>query len=127
MKQTPMYQLYASIAPRVEDWPRLLGKMGELMKQDFDYSKDLSSIKAPTMIVAGDAEMFPPARGRDVRAARWRQRRWRLGWFGNVECEARYPAGRDPLRDGLGPGARTDGHLVPRRARAEGSVIGEGT
>jgi pimeloyl-ACP methyl ester carboxylesterase len=25
MKQTPMYQLYASLAPRVEDWPRLLG------------------------------------------------------------------------------------------------------
>jgi len=61
MKQTPMYQLYASIAPRVEDWPRLLGKMGEMMKEDFDYSKDLSSIKAPTMIVAGDAEMFPPS------------------------------------------------------------------
>src|ERR1700704_5448626 len=25
MKQTPMYQLYASLAPRSEDWPRLLG------------------------------------------------------------------------------------------------------
>jgi pimeloyl-ACP methyl ester carboxylesterase len=61
MKQTPMYQLYASIAPRVEDWPRLLGKMGDMMKEDFDYTKDLSSIKAPTMIVAGDAEMFPPS------------------------------------------------------------------
>jgi pimeloyl-ACP methyl ester carboxylesterase len=61
MKQTPMYQLYASIAPRVEDWPRLLGKMGEMMKEDFDYSKELSSIRAPTMIVAGDAEMFPPS------------------------------------------------------------------
>jgi pimeloyl-ACP methyl ester carboxylesterase len=61
MKQTPMYQLYASIAPRVEDWPRLLGKIGDMMKEDFDYSKELSSIKAPTMIVAGDAEMFPPS------------------------------------------------------------------
>jgi pimeloyl-ACP methyl ester carboxylesterase len=61
MKQTPMYQLYASIAPRVEDWPRLLGKMGAMMKEDFDYSKEFSSIKAPTMIVAGDAELFPPS------------------------------------------------------------------
>jgi pimeloyl-ACP methyl ester carboxylesterase len=61
MKQTPMYQLYASIAPRVEDWPRLLGKIGDMMKEDFDYSKELSSIKVPTMIVAGDAEMFPPS------------------------------------------------------------------
>ncbi len=31
MKQTPMYQLYASIAPRPEDWPRLLGKIGDAM------------------------------------------------------------------------------------------------
>jgi pimeloyl-ACP methyl ester carboxylesterase len=61
MKQTPMYQLYASIAPRLEDWPRLLGKIGDMMKEDFDYSKELSSIKVPTMIVAGDAEMFPPS------------------------------------------------------------------
>src|SRR5256712_8185116 len=40
MKQTPMYQLYASIAPRPEDWPRLLGKIGEAMKQDFDFSQE---------------------------------------------------------------------------------------
>jgi len=61
MKQTPMYQLYASLAPRVEDWPRLLAKLGESMKGDFDYSNDVRKIKAPTMIVVGDAEMFPPA------------------------------------------------------------------
>ena len=61
MKQTPMYQLYASLAPRVEDWPRLLAKLGESMKGDFDYSNEVRKIKARTMIVAGDAEMFPPA------------------------------------------------------------------
>jgi pimeloyl-ACP methyl ester carboxylesterase len=60
MKQTPMYQLYASIAPRPEDWPRLLGKLGAAMKDDFDYSKEIATIKAPTMIVAGDSEMFAP-------------------------------------------------------------------
>ena len=61
MKQTPMYQLYASLAPRVEDWPRLLAKLGESMKGDFDYSNEVRKIKARTMIVAGGAEMFPPA------------------------------------------------------------------
>jgi pimeloyl-ACP methyl ester carboxylesterase len=61
MKQTPMYQLYASIAPRPEDWPRLLQKIGEAMKGDFDYSKEVAQIKAPTMIVAGDADIFPPS------------------------------------------------------------------
>jgi len=61
MKQTPMYQLYASIAPRPEDWPRLLGKIGEAMKQHFDFSKAIAGIKATTLIVAGDADIFPPA------------------------------------------------------------------
>jgi len=40
MKQTPMYQLYASIAPRPQDWGRLT---------------------VPTLIVAGDADIFPPS------------------------------------------------------------------
>src|SRR2546429_189307 len=61
MKQTPMYQLYASLAPRPEDWPRLLGKIGEAMKQDFDFSKDIGGITATTLVVAGDADIFPPA------------------------------------------------------------------
>ena len=61
MKQTPMYQLYASIAPRPQDFPRLLQKIGDFMKKDFDYSKELASLKAPTLIVAGDSDIFPPA------------------------------------------------------------------
>jgi pimeloyl-ACP methyl ester carboxylesterase len=66
MKQTPMYQGYASIAPRPEDWGRLLGKLGESMKNDFDFSKEVAKIEAPTMIVAGDADIFPPAHAVEV-------------------------------------------------------------
>jgi len=61
MKQTPMYQLYASLAPRPEDFPKLLGKIGDFMKKDYDYTKQVAGIKAPTLIVAGDADIFPPA------------------------------------------------------------------
>jgi pimeloyl-ACP methyl ester carboxylesterase len=56
MKQTPMYLLYASIAPKPEDWPVLLTKLGELLRQDYDWSKDVAAIKAPTLIVVGDAD-----------------------------------------------------------------------
>ncbi|HEY2942790.1 MAG TPA: alpha/beta hydrolase [Vicinamibacteria bacterium] len=56
MKQTPMYQLYARIAPKPDDWPLLLGKVGELVKKDYDWSKDVTSIKAPTLLVFGDAD-----------------------------------------------------------------------
>jgi pimeloyl-ACP methyl ester carboxylesterase len=61
MKQTPMYQLYSSIAPRPEDFPRLLDKIGEAMKKDFDFSQQIAGIKATTLIVAADADIFPPS------------------------------------------------------------------
>jgi pimeloyl-ACP methyl ester carboxylesterase len=61
MKPTPMYQLYHALAPRPEDFPRLLTKIGEAMKVDFDFSKEITAIKAATMVVAGDADIFPPA------------------------------------------------------------------
>jgi pimeloyl-ACP methyl ester carboxylesterase len=56
MKQTPMYQSYASIAPRPEDWPVLLTKIGELLGRDYDWSTDVATIQAPTLLVAGDAD-----------------------------------------------------------------------
>jgi pimeloyl-ACP methyl ester carboxylesterase len=61
MKQTPMYQMYASLAPRPQDWSRLLEKIGEAMKKDFDLSSEIKGIKATTLIIAGDADIFPPA------------------------------------------------------------------
>ncbi len=56
MKQTPMYQLYASIAPKPEDWPVLLTKLGDLLRQPYDWSKDIPNITVPTMLVVGDAD-----------------------------------------------------------------------
>jgi pimeloyl-ACP methyl ester carboxylesterase len=57
MKQTPMYELYASIAPRPEDWPVLLTKLGQLLGQDYDWSEEVAAIEAPpTTIAVGDAD-----------------------------------------------------------------------
>ena len=61
MKETPMYQLYQRVAPRPQDFPRLLGKIGESMAKDFDYSEEVRSLKVPTLIVAADADMAPPS------------------------------------------------------------------
>ena len=38
LKQGPLYELYASAAPRVEDWPVLLDKTGDLLRRDYDWS-----------------------------------------------------------------------------------------
>ncbi len=61
MKDTPMYQLYQKVAPRPEDFPRLLDKMGALMAKDFDYTEKVRGLQVPTLIVAADADMAPPS------------------------------------------------------------------
>jgi pimeloyl-ACP methyl ester carboxylesterase len=61
MKDTPMYELYQRVAPRPEDFPRLVDKIGAMMAQDFDYSEEVRSLQVPTMIVAADADMAPPS------------------------------------------------------------------
>jgi pimeloyl-ACP methyl ester carboxylesterase len=61
MKETPMYQLYQRVAPRPEDFPRLLDKIGEFMAQPFDVRDAIAGLQVPTMFVAGDADMAPPS------------------------------------------------------------------
>jgi pimeloyl-ACP methyl ester carboxylesterase len=61
LKQTPIYQSYVRVAPRPEDFPRLLDKMGESMAKDFDFSEEVRGLKMPTLIVAADADMAPPS------------------------------------------------------------------
>jgi len=61
MKDTPMYELYQRVAPRPEDFPRLLDKIGELMSQDYDVTEDVRGLQVPTLVVAADADMAPPS------------------------------------------------------------------
>ena len=61
MKETPMYERYARVAPHPEDFPKLLGKIGESMAKDFDFSDEFRALQVPTLIVAADADMAPPS------------------------------------------------------------------
>src|SRR5437868_9495816 len=56
-----MYQLYQRVAPRPEDFPQLLDKMGEGMAKDFDFTEEVRGLQVPTLIVAADADMAPPS------------------------------------------------------------------
>jgi pimeloyl-ACP methyl ester carboxylesterase len=66
MEDTPMYQLYQRVAPRPEDFPRLLDKMGEGMAEDFDFTEEVRGLRVPTMFVAADADMAPPSHYTEV-------------------------------------------------------------
>ncbi len=61
MKQSPIYEIYSQVAPRVDDWPVLVDKMGTMLRQDYDWSAEVAKITAPVMLVYGDADSVRPA------------------------------------------------------------------
>ena len=60
MKDNPMYKSYASIAPKPQDFPRLLDAMGAMMRQPYDWSASVKQLAMPVMLVFGDADMIRP-------------------------------------------------------------------
>ena len=60
MQDTPMYKSYAAVAPRVHDFPRLLDTLGDYMRQHYDWSTEVATLKMPVMLVYGDGDMYRP-------------------------------------------------------------------
>lgn len=60
MEPSPVYQSYARIAPRPSDFPVLLAKIGDLLRRDYDWSKDVGAMEMPAMLVFGDADAIRP-------------------------------------------------------------------
>ena len=60
MKDTPMYKSYVAVAPRPQDFPKLLDTLGAYMRKDYDYSADVTKLKMPVMLVYGDGDMYRP-------------------------------------------------------------------
>ena len=60
MKDTPMYQSYAAIAPNPDEFPTLLDRMGEWMRKPYDWEQDVKKLTMPVMLVYGDSDMFRP-------------------------------------------------------------------
>jgi pimeloyl-ACP methyl ester carboxylesterase len=58
MKETPMYRSYVAVAPKPDDFPRLLDAMGELMRTPYDWADDVKTLKMPVLLVYGDSDMI---------------------------------------------------------------------
>ena len=61
LMQSPMYEAYKRIAPRVEDWPILVRQVVEVVKIDYDWSAEIPGLSMPVMLVIGDADGVPPS------------------------------------------------------------------
>ena len=51
MDQSPMSQLYPG-----KDWAGLFTRLGDLLRQEYDWSKGVAAIKLPVMLVYADAD-----------------------------------------------------------------------
>lgn len=58
MKETPMYKTYAAVAPKPEEFPLLLDRMGELMRTPYNWAEDVKKLEMPVMLVYGDSDMI---------------------------------------------------------------------
>ena len=66
LKGTPMYETYMRLAPRPEDFPRLLDKIGATMAVPYDYTEEVRGLQVPTMFMAGDMDQAPVRHYADI-------------------------------------------------------------
>jgi pimeloyl-ACP methyl ester carboxylesterase len=60
MKETPMYQSYAAVAPNPAEFPELLDRIGAYMRKPYNWSADVAKLSMPVMLVYGDSDMYRP-------------------------------------------------------------------
>ena len=60
MMQTPLYDGYKAVAPKVEDFPEFVARMAKLLRTPFDWEEDARTLKPTTLLVFGDSDMFEP-------------------------------------------------------------------
>ena len=53
MKQSPLAKLYPD-----RDWEQLFTRLGDLQRQNFDWSTDVAKIQLPVMLVFADADTY---------------------------------------------------------------------
>jgi pimeloyl-ACP methyl ester carboxylesterase len=55
MAQSPLAKLYPD-----RDWGRLFGRIGELQRQEYDWSEEVRAIRAQVLLVYADADTYHP-------------------------------------------------------------------
>lgn len=53
---TPIHETYLQTSSRPEAWPDFIAKMRQLLGKDYDWTEGVAALKAPTLILVGDAD-----------------------------------------------------------------------
>jgi pimeloyl-ACP methyl ester carboxylesterase len=61
LKRSPVYELYARLAPNPDDWQLLIARTCEFLKVDYDWTAEAAGLKLPVLLVYADADSVTPA------------------------------------------------------------------
>ena len=61
LKPSPVYELYARIAPRPEDFATMVAKTSALLKVDYDWTAEVAELALRTLLIYADADSVRPA------------------------------------------------------------------
>jgi pimeloyl-ACP methyl ester carboxylesterase len=53
---TPLHEAYLQVSPKPEAWPTVVAKVRHLVTSDYDWTAGVTTLKAPTLLVVGDAD-----------------------------------------------------------------------
>ncbi|GLV60722.1 alpha/beta hydrolase [Dictyobacter sp. S3.2.2.5] len=59
-RNTPIYGAYVSVAPKPDDFDRLVSEMNHTLGEDYDWSAQVAALKMPVLIISGDSDGMPP-------------------------------------------------------------------
>ena len=105
MKQTPIYTTYAAIAPRPQEFPKLLDLMGDYMRQPYDWSASVKQLQMPVMLVYGDSDMIRPEHivsfyqllGGGLKDAGWQREHMSKNRLAIIPDRTHYELGASPI------------------------------
>jgi pimeloyl-ACP methyl ester carboxylesterase len=58
LAQTPLFDAYKAVAPRVQDFPELVVRMGQAIRTPYDWSDQVKGLQPTTLLIYGDSDMF---------------------------------------------------------------------
>ena len=88
LRHAPMYPAYRAVAPDPEAFPALMDKTGELLRQDYDWSAEISQLAMPVLLVYGDSDSISPAHAAEFYALLGGGQR-DAGWDGTLPTRSR--------------------------------------
>jgi pimeloyl-ACP methyl ester carboxylesterase len=104
MKGTPIYETYLRLAPNPDDFGRLLDRMGDFMREDWDWRDDVAGLTMPVMLVWADSDMFTTTHmaefynllGGNVRDAGWQRENMSQNRLAIIPDRTHYDIGTAP-------------------------------